>query len=166
MRKAGLFLAGLSLTLCAGTAQAAGCSGAMLQFVESAPRDRFELAIGNQELRTVTVDLRGSAGRLIFDTAGGGAGVEVFQPLRNEGGTEAGAVADGAEVVKVTLRDTPAGGRAAFSIDVDDRLAASDLGQIRVTGGELAGAVAIFETAEGKILKAVFDTQNRAQVCP
>jgi hypothetical protein len=54
----------------------------------------------------------------------------------------------------------------AFSIDVDDRLTGSDLGQIRVTGGEMAGAAAIFETTDGRRTKAVFDTQNRAQVCP
>jgi hypothetical protein len=152
--------------LAAGTAQAADCTGASLRFVESAPRDRFELTVGPQALRAVSVDLRGSAGQLIFDTASGGIGVEVFQPLRDEGGTDVGDVVDGAEVVRVVLRDAKSGSRAAFSIDVDDRLTGSDLGQIRVTGGEMAGAAAIFETADGQRTKAVFDTQNRAQVCP
>lgn len=152
------------LMVMTGAAQAAGCGGAALQFVESAPRDRFELTVGDAALRSVTVDLRGSAGRLIFDTADGGTGVEVFQPLRDEGGTDAGDVADGAEVVKVTLRAV-AGGRAAFSIDVDDRLAASDLGQIRVTGGEMAGATVTFERTDGTLLQAVFDASNRAARC-
>jgi len=156
-----------TLLMClAGAAQAADCSGASLRFVESAPRDRFELQVGTEPLSAVTVDLRGSAGRLIFDTADGGTGVEVFQPLRDEGGTQAGNVADGAEVIKVALNASAAGIRAAFSIDVDDRMTSSDLGQIRVTGGEMAGAVAIFETADGKQIKAVFDSRNRAQACP
>ncbi|MEQ6201732.1 aggregation factor core [Sulfitobacter sp. HNIBRBA2951] len=155
----------IALMCLAGAAQAADCTGASLRFVESAPRDRFELQIGTQPLRAVTVDLRGSAGRLIFDTEDGGTGVEVFQPLRDEGGTQASDVADGAEVIKVALRETAAGGRAAFSIDVDDRMTSSDLGQIRVTGGEMAGATAIFETADGTQIKAVFDDRNRAQVC-
>ncbi|MDG1068596.1 MAG: aggregation factor core [Sulfitobacter sp.] len=149
-----------------GAAQAADCSGASLRFVESAPRDRFELTVGTRDLRAVTLDLRGSAGRLIFDTAAGGTGVEVFQPLRDEGGADAGDVADGAQVITVGLRDARAGGKAAFSIDVDDRLDASDLGQIRVTGGEMAGATAMFETAGGEVFTAVFDAKNRAQVCP
>lgn len=150
----------------AGVAQAADCTGASLRFVESAPRDRFELVIGQQALSAVTVDLRGSAGKLIFDTADGGTGVEVFQPLRDEGGTSAKDVADGAEVLTVALRDAQAGGKAAFSIDVDDRMTSSDLGQIRVTGGEMAGATAIFETTDGQQLRAVFDARNRAQACP
>lgn len=150
----------------AGAAQAAECTGAQLRFVESAPRDRFELTVGREDLAQVTIDLRKSEGRLIFDTAAGGTGVEVFQPLRDEGGANVSDVADGAEVITVTLRDARAGGRAAFSIDVDDRLAASDLGQIRVTGGEMAGAVATFQTADGRTQTAVFDSGNRAQVCP
>ena len=115
--------------------------------------------------RRVTIDLRASAGRLIFDTAAGGTGVEVFQPLRDEGGTAVSDVVDGAQVIAVTLRDARAGRRAAFSIDVDDRLMASDLGQIRVTGGEMAGAVAIFETLQGTLIEAAFNTENRAQAC-
>jgi hypothetical protein len=59
---------------------------------------------------------------LIFDTAAGGTSVEVFQPLRDEGGAQVGNVADGAEGVTVALREVRAGGKAAFSIDVDDRL--------------------------------------------
>lgn len=150
----------------ASGAQAADCTGASLRFIESAPRDRFELSIGTQALAAVAVDLRGSMGRLIFDTADGGTGVEVFQPLRDEGGTTAHDVADGAEAIRVVLRDGTAGSRAIFSIDVDDRLAASDLGQIRVTGGEMTSAVVTFEASDGSVVTAVFDAKNRAQVCP
>jgi hypothetical protein len=150
----------------AGTAAIAECGGASLLFVESAPRDRFELLVGKEPLRAVRIDLRGSTGQLIFDTENGGTGVEVFQPLRDEGGTDAGNVADGAQALRVVLRDADAGARAAFSIDVDDRLPSSALGQIRVTGGEMAGATVVFETQAGQDIIAVFDTENRAQVCP
>jgi len=169
------------LMVSAGVAQAADCGGPVLTFIESAPRDRFELSVGPQDLRSVTVDLRGSAGQLIFDTADGGTGVQVFQPLRDEGGTQAGDVVDGAEVVRVTLTGAQAdgmasgmaggmaggkaGGKAAFSIDVDDRLRASDLGQIRVTGGEMAGAKVSFETVDGTVIEAVFGADNRAVAC-
>mgnify|MGYP001040487139 CR=1 FL=1 len=153
------------LLLGAGAAQAAECTGASLRFVETAPRDRFELVVEADALQAVSVDLRGSQGRLIFDTASGDTGVEVFQPLRDEGGVTAGDVADGAEMLRVVLKNGQVGARAAFSIDVDDRLAASDLGQIRVTGGEMAGATALFELANGETVQAVFDAQNRAQVC-
>ena len=72
-----MWKAGLLLLASATGAQAAGCNGAALQFVESAPRDRFELSIGADVLRSVTVDLRGSKGELIFSTAGGGRRVRV-----------------------------------------------------------------------------------------
>ena len=89
----------------------------------------------------------------------------MFQPLRDEGDTMANDVPDGAEAIKAALRDGKAGSRAVFSIDVDDRMVSSDLGQIRVTGGEMAGAVATFEAADGTVVKAVFDAKNRAQAC-
>jgi hypothetical protein len=161
-----MWKSGAIVLLTAGAVQAADCAGASLRFVESAPRDRFELVVGAQNLTAVRVDLRGSAGRLIFDTASGGTGVEVFQPLRDEGGVTAEGVADGAQMLRVVLKDGQVGTRAAFSIDVDDRLTGSDLGQIRVTGGEMAGAIAVFETADGTQQQAVFDARNRAEVCP
>lgn len=154
----------MALWCVAGAAQAS-CDGPELRFVESAPRDRFELRIGVQPLRALTLDLRTSAGQLVFDTQAGGTGVEVFQPLRDEGGTQAGAVDDGADRLRVVLLDGAARTQAAFSIDVDDRMTASDLGQIRVTGGEMAGAVVVFEAADGTSLRAVFDADNRAVAC-
>lgn len=153
----------LVLAMAAGTAQAGPCT--VLQFTDSAPTDLFELTVGDTPLLSVSVDLGGSAGRLIFDTQGGGTGVSVFQPLRDAGGTLGGTVADGAQALSVRLRDGAPGTAAAFSIDVDDRLTASERGQTRVTGGEMQGAVAIFETAGGALIRAVFDADNRAEAC-
>jgi len=55
-----------------------------------------------------------------------------------------------------------------FTIDVDDRLTASDLGQIRVTGGEMAGSVVTveFQHSDGRAHTSMgqFDSQNTVKV--
>lgn len=119
-----------------------------LAFTESAPRDLFEIRNGaskGQSIQRVTLDLAGSAGRLVFDTVEGGTGVEVFQPFRVESGdaklSESPAVQDGSERLELVFDRFDAGQRFRFSIDVDDRLTASDLGQIRVSGREMEGAL-------------------------
>ncbi len=89
----------------------------------------------------------------------------MFQPLRDEGGTTASDVPDGTGAIKVALRYGKGGSRVVFSIDVDDRLTSYDLGQMRVTGGEMAGSMATFETENGTMIRAVFDVKNRAQAC-
>lgn len=120
-----------------------------VSFIESAPKDRFviENAGGCEAAAmTVTLDLSTSAGRLIFDTTGAGAGVDVFQPFETAAGGEliesATAVVDGDDRITLELRPLAPRARVAFTIDVDDRLEASDLGQIRVSGSEISGATA------------------------
>jgi hypothetical protein len=119
-----------------------------LVFTESAPRDLFEIRNGSskgQSVQRVTLDLAGSAGRLLFDTVEGGTGVEVFQPFRTESGeaklSKSPTVPDGSDRLELVFDRFDAGQRFRFSIDVDDRLTASDLGQIRVSGREMEGAV-------------------------
>ena len=118
-----------------------------VRFAESAPKDRFVVKnTGACALDAVglTLDLDGSAGGLIFDTAGGGAGVEVFQPV--EIASVSGAkvtlmdVEDGDTRMYLSLTDVAPGAEVVVTIDVDDTVKVSDLGQIRVTGGEIAGA--------------------------
>ena len=138
------------------------------KFVESAPKDSFTFvntsacATGPIDL---TVDLSGSAAGLIFDTTGNGAGVEVFQPFELvAGGAElksVEAVTDGDTSVKLRLKDLPAGGKIAFTIDVDDTLAASSNGQIMVSGGEIAGA-SVSMTAGGDTTRTTFDNRGNA----
>ena len=56
----------------------------VVNFVESAPKDRFVIKNTGEydfENLIVEIDLTSSVGRLIFDTTGNGAGVEVFQPF-------------------------------------------------------------------------------------
>ena len=138
------------------------------KFVESAPKDSCTFvntsacATGPIDL---TVDLSGSAAGLIFDTTGNGAGVEVFQPFELvAGGAElksVEAVTDGDTSVKLRLKDLPAGGKIAFTIDVDDTLAASSNGQIMVSGGEIAGA-SVSMTVGGDTTRATFDNRGNA----
>lgn len=148
---------------------AAECGPAFsVRFIEGAPRDRFVIENTAQDggaIDSVALDLRGSAGRLIFDTQSGGQGVEVFQPWRAEGGSAKlaaePAVGDGDESLILLFTRFEPGQRYGFSIDVDDRLAASDLGQIRVSGGEMEGAV-VTVNADGVPRRAVFGADNRA----
>jgi hypothetical protein len=119
-----------------------------LTFTEGAPRDLFEIRNGSspgQRIQSLTLDLAPSAGRLVFDTVEGGTGVEVFQPFRAETSearlADAPTVADGSDRLALTFSQFDPGQIFRFSIDVDDRLTASDLGQIRVSGREMEGAL-------------------------
>jgi hypothetical protein len=143
-------------------------------FVESAPRDRFEIrndSSTGQRIQQLTLDLSPSAGRLIFDTLEGGTGVEVFQPFRVETGEAklrgSPVIQDGSERLTLNFTRFEPGERFVFSIDVDDQLTASDLGQIRVSGPEMEGALlsAVFGPSGGAStkLQARVDGNNRAR---
>ena len=107
------------------------------------------------------VDLSKSAAGLIFDTEPTGRGVEVFQPLEVTQGAdflvEAPVTQDGASKTELVVSELPPSGAIRFTVDVDDTLTASDLGQIRVSGSEIVGA----EVRLGEII-AVFDETGRA----
>lgn len=154
--------------------------GVSMVFTESAPRDRFEIRNGSssgQSIQRLTLDLSGSAGRLIFDTVDGGTGVEVFQPFRVEQGEAKlkglPAVQDGSDRITLDFSRFEPGQYFRFSIDVDDQLTASELGQIRVSGREMEGAVLIAlvgpRAGAGAELQARVGGDNRAQAratCP
>lgn len=149
------------------SAKAATCGvDLQVRFIEGAPVDRFVISNGSSEtypLTQVAFDLTASKGRLIFDTANGGAGVEVFQPFVS---TVASVdVRDGATGLRMPMGGLKAGGEVSFTIDVDDQLTASELGQIRVSGSEMAGAQVVF-AMNGKPYLATFDTQNVARISP
>ena len=149
-------------------------------FIESAPRDRFEIrndSSAGQRIQRLTLDLSPSAGKLIFDTIEGGTGVEVFQPFRVETGEArlrgSPVIQDGSERLTLDFTRFEPGQRFVFSIDVDDQLNASDLGQIRVSGREMEGALlnAVFGPSggAGAELQARVDGNNRARAkaaCP
>jgi hypothetical protein len=129
-----------------------------VRFVESAPKDRFVIKSDTCPLSNVDVliDLSGSAGALIFDVTAAGAGVEVFQPVEIQTeGVVAAPVVDGDQQLSFSISELSAGEDVVISADLDDVLAESALGQIRVAGSELDGAV-VQMTIDGQSQTAVF----------
>ena len=134
-----------------------------VDFIEGAPKDRFvltnEAGCGTGPMQ-VEIQLAGSAGALIFDTTGTGAGVQVFQPFEVVSGAallkEQPDVTDGDQSITLDLIGLAPGAEVAFTIDVDDTVSAR---QITVAGSEIAGAsVRVGETS------GVFDENAVARV--
>lgn len=140
-----------------------------VRFVESAPKDRFDIvntsacAIVSTD---VVIDLGGSAAGLIFDTTNTGAGVDVFQPFELVAGADALAshsrVADGDRQVTLSIRRLAPAARIAFTIDVDDT--AGPRG-ITIAGSEIEGATVRVTTA-GTTRSARFSSAGEAVVAP
>lgn len=148
----------------------AAAADVSVQFLEGAPKDRFRimnLSLCDTGPIDVTIDLSGSAAGLIFDTTAQGGGVQVFQPFELvEGGEQVAgfsAVSDGQVEIVLSLSDLPGLGAVAFTIDVDDTLAASSNGQSRVSDSEIAGATIRISRAAGT-LEAKFDGSAQAAV--
>ncbi len=115
-----------------------------VRFVESAPKDRFVITSEGCPLSNINVliDLSGSAGALIFDVTAAGAGVEVFQPVEVQSGyVTATPVVDGDQQLSFQIAELVVGDQVIISADLDDVLTDSALGQIRVAGSELDGAI-------------------------
>ncbi|MBX2839365.1 MAG: aggregation factor core [Gammaproteobacteria bacterium] len=144
-----------------------------VQFVESAPKDRFTiLNSGECELTNVeiSIDLTDTQGKLIFDTTENGAGVEVFQPFEVTEGdmalSSAGSVADGDKVISVRVLSLPSQQSMSFTIDVDDTLKNSALGQIRVAGEEIKDGEVRLTLANNEVRRALFGSNKLASVTP
>lgn len=134
-----------------------------VRFLEGAPKDRFVLTFNSDcplPAQQVTIDLNRSAGALIFDTTGNGAGVEVFQPFELVDGEEfittPPRVADGDRKITLNLAPVAPGQTVAFTIDVDDTVSNR---QITVNGSEIAGARVTVANAS-----ASFDGRAKASV--
>jgi hypothetical protein len=148
-----------------------------VEFIESAPKDRFIIKnTGECVLKDLVleIDLSESTGRLIFDTTATGAGVDVFQPFEvTEGEIElisSDAVEDGDTTLSLSIQDIPAGKAISFTIDVDDTLTASELGQTRVADSEISNGLVKARLREQKPVIATFGNNSRATVllstCP
>lgn len=154
----------------ATSAVAANTTSMTVTFRESAPKDRFELRNtgGCQAIPiTLRLDMVNSRGRLIFDVTGKGAGVEVFQPFEITRGRQLVAakplVRDGDNQLSFRLNRLKPADVFAFTIDVDDTLEDSALGQIRVSGSEIEGATASLATDDhGKPVEARFSSDATA----
>lgn len=176
LRSLALLIAALFGALPLVTQAAAACVHEVsMVFTESAPRDRFEIrndSSPGQRIERLTLDLSSSAGRLIFDTIEGGTGVDVFQPFRVESGEAklkgSPVVQDGSERLTLAFTRFEPGQRFVFSIDVDDRLTASDLGQTRISGVEMAGALLTVvigpRGGASREVQARVDGSNRARM--
>lgn len=134
------------LLLTLGTA--ASAAELTVSFTEGAPKDRFDIInTGDCAIAPglLTVDLSETAGGLVFDVTGTGAGVEVFQPFEVAAGSTAltalPRVTDGDTRIDLSLAALPAGAALAFTIDIDDTLGTR---AITVTGSELSGAMVRF----------------------
>lgn len=132
-----------------GTQPAHAACGPVLEiaFTESAPRDIFTLKNGSAagwSVESVAIRLTGSAGSLLFDTQADGPGLDTYQPFRAGGGSAVlesqPLVADGDEELTLRFQRFAAGDTFTFTIDLDDRLESSSLGQTRISGSEIVGA--------------------------
>lgn len=145
-----------------------------VKFIESAPRDRFVIQNNSStsvEILSASIDLSSSQGDLIFDTEDGGTGVEVFQQFKSETDKVKLVfypdVRDGDSQLDIAFEKFAQFEEYQFSIDVDDQNSKSDLGQIRVTGGELAGAKVTFLIRQNDAyhpVSAIFDKTNSSRV--
>ncbi len=160
-----LVMAGVICALCMTAAQAE----LQLTFKEGAPKDRFSIVnVGDCALgaSVMEIDLAGSAAGLIFDTTGRGAGVDVFQPFEVVRGAahlaETSRPLDGDTVVRLVLKELAPGDEIAFTIDVDDTLQRSDLGQIRVSGAEIEGASVRLSEGNKPMVQAAFTSSATA----
>ena len=138
--------------ICALAAPAAATANIAISFRDSAPKDIFVLRNDSGcdlGAMTVTLDLSASASGLIFDTRPAGAGVEVYQPFEIVAGgellTNLPEVGDGMTRLDLNFVRFPAGQTVQFTIDVDDTLPRGQWGQIRVSGGEMAGAEVVLD---------------------
>ncbi len=137
-----------------------------IAFVESAPKDWFSLTNSGDcvlEKINMTLDLSGTAGKLIFDTTSAGEGVEVFQPFEAREGkvqlTSSSTVLDGDNRLSVLVDTLAPGQSVSFTIDVDDTLPRSELGNIRVSDSEMAGGMVSLTVGDQPDIEGVFNRQ-------
>lgn len=145
----------------------------IVDFVEGAPKDRFIVKNAGSCLLSdlvLEINLSQSDGRLIFDTTDTGAGVEVFQPFE---ATSENIVLVSSEVVKdgdsqlaVRIETLAVGESVGFTIDVDDTLPKSELGNIRVAGSEIQNGQVKISLREQTGIVIKFNKNSRATSQP
>jgi len=141
-----------------------------IRFVESAPKDSFRFTVGKNcslPAGRIMINLKGSHGNLIFDTEPTGLGVEVYQKFEKVSGSELFSidknVRDGDQALALNIKPLSMGQKFSFTIDVDDQLKNSSLGQIRVADQEITGASISYISTSGDISQdAVFGANAEA----
>lgn len=166
----------LSLVMMIAPAVAQACGPAVeIEFTEGAPKDRFEIrnvSNGAWGLTSLSIQLAGSKGDLVFDTAPGGEGLSVYQPFEVQSGAAdvslrgVPAVRDGDRAMDLEFDAFWSGKNFDFTIDLDDRLPVSEYGQTMISGAEIEGAVVIasFVDQDGvaSVQKGTFGSDARA----
>lgn len=142
-----------------------------IDFIESAPKDSFVVRnISSCVLNdfVVDIDLNGTAGKLIFDTTATGAGVEVFQPFEIVEGEinliSSNSVKDGDKKLSIAVASLAPNKSVRFTIDVDDTLSNSALGNIRVTNSEMENGTVNLVLADSEIYSAKFNKSSQAMI--
>lgn len=138
-----------------------------IQFEEAAPKDRFIIKnksgcdLPSSEL---TIDLNGTPVGLFFDTAEGGIGENVAQPLEVAKGSEfisaVPVLADGARVLQLNFAFFPKNAQSILTVDIDDSIASGPRGVQMIADGEFYGAKAALETNNGKQYVAKFNNSG------
>lgn len=142
----------------------------IVEFVEDSA-DFFVLRNASEpgwSVLRVEIDLRDSAGGLIFDVTESGAGVSAFQPYTAAGGTAAAAGrtegTDGDSLLSIGFDRFGPGEHFVFSIDLDDTLPGHT--QTWIDGAEIEGGVvhAVFSGPGGAEAERSgrFETDSRA----
>ncbi len=138
-----------------------------VRFIEGAPKDRFDIVnTGGCALGpvTVTIDLAGSSGGLVFDVTAQGAGVQVFQPFELVAGRDlvigAPQISDGDQQVMLDLSGFGGDQTVSFTIDVDDTGGARET---TVSGAEISGA-RVQVTLDADVSSGMFDESAVARV--
>jgi hypothetical protein len=142
-----------------------------VKFLEGAPKDKFvfkNTSECNLQNVVLKVDLSNSKGGLIFDTTATGQGVEVFQPFEVTEGdlalTSSGKVKDGAKHLSLNVKSINAKQSVSFTIDVDDTLERSELGNIRVSGNEITSATVDIKFDSEEPTTVAFNNQGKALI--
>lgn len=143
-------------------------AGFVARFVEGAPKDTFVLEAAPGACAvvplSVTFDLTGSDGQLIFDVTDAGAGVEVFQPFELVRGAErvtaVSDVVDGDRLLQLEVSDLPEAATVVFTIDVDDTLGARE---ITVGRSEIVGAKVTVSDGTTE-MTGVFDSTSTTRI--
>jgi len=142
-----------------------------IAFFEGAPKDRFVISNAGGcllESLVVKIDLRQTEGKLIFDTTAAGEGVEVFQPFETTDGVimliGKNRVDDGQTYLDLAIDQLAPSKSVSFTIDVDDTLKNSELGNIRVSRSEIQGGEVAISLQGGALSSGYFGSDAKALI--
>ena len=138
-------------------------------FIEASPSDLFIVEnLNDCEYYDfgMQIDLRSSAGGLLFDISEGGAGASVYEPFGIAEGRDSvrsfAPVTDGDRVASILFDRLEGRGRVIFTVDVDDTLPEGLYGQTVIDSSEIVGAMIVITTVGQDPATAVFLPDGRA----